>query len=651
MLTKVLIANRGEIACRIIRTCQALGIRTVAVYSDADRNAQHVNMADEAFLLGPAAATESYLLGDKIVALASLAGVDGIHPGYGFLSENPEFARACADAGIAFIGPNTEAIEQMGSKSAAKVIMERAGVPMLPGYHGDDQSDQRLTEEATKIGYPLLVKAAFGGGGKGMRIVEHGDQLAAALATARREAQSAFGNDMLLLERFLAAPRHVEVQVFADAHGHCIYLSDRDCSIQRRHQKVVEEAPAPGLSDTLRQQMGEAAVKAAKAIDYLGAGTVEFLLDAQGRFYFMEMNTRLQVEHPVTEMVTGQDLVHWQLLVASGQPLPLTQQQVEIRGHSLEVRLYAEDPQREFLPATGTLTRFEVPASLRLDSGVVEGDEISPHYDPMIAKLITFGDTRTQAIQQMSRGLQQTQLAGVTSNLAFLGRIINHPQFQAADLDTRFIDTHYAQLTGADDLRHVAAIAAALVISQPGCQRSPWHSVAGFRLNQSPVMHHHLEDDHGERYPLLVKGHWPALTVQLNEVAYQAVIGIDDDQLSLELDGHLCHWPFQRCGESVTLFLPQGPLRFDAVSHQGGDGDDSGEDALKAPMNGTVVTLLCELEQTVEAGQPLLVMEAMKMEYTITAPYAGQVLALPYGPGQQVNDGTALVTLEALEES
>ncbi|WP_028110793.1 acetyl/propionyl/methylcrotonyl-CoA carboxylase subunit alpha [Ferrimonas futtsuensis] len=650
MLTKVLIANRGEIACRVIRTCRELGIATVAVYSEADRGAQHVLMADEALLLGPAPATESYLRGDAIIELAKAHGVDGIHPGYGFLSENPDFARGCEAASIRFIGPGADAIDKMGSKSAAKMIMADAGVPMLPGYHGEDQSDECLTDEATKIGYPLLVKAAFGGGGKGMRIVNEAAELGEALATARREAASAFGNDTLLLERYLSAPRHVEVQVFADTLGHCVYLSDRDCSIQRRHQKVVEEAPAPGLSDALRQEMGEAACRAALAIDYVGAGTVEFLLDEQGRFYFMEMNTRLQVEHPVTEMVTGQDLVEWQLRVAAGEPLPLGQSQIRVSGHSLEVRLYAEDPQREFLPATGTLTRFEVPGSIRLDSGVIAGDSISAHYDPMIAKLISYGDNRNQAIAQMIRGLRQTQLAGVTSNLAFLARIVAHDDFRNAVLDTGFIARHYPALTRADDLRQRAAIAAALVASRPEDEHSPWHSAVGFRLNQRAQLGHQLEDEHGERYTLNLKGEWPAFTLTLDDQEHSVVAALDAQQVRMELDGHLCHWSYEQCHEAITLFLPDGPLRFTQVRHGTQADDEGGEDSLKAPMNGTIVALLCDLEQQVEAGQSLLVMEAMKMEYTITAPYAGKITALPFSPGQQVSDGVSLVALEAVEE-
>lgn len=654
MLTKVLIANRGEIACRVIKTCQQLGVATVAVYSDVDRGAQHVLMADEALLLGPAAATESYLKGDELIELAKRHGVDGIHPGYGFLSENPEFALGCEQAGIQFIGPTADAIQKMGSKSAAKVIMEQAGVPMLPGYHGDDQSDAKLTEEAEKIGYPLLVKAAYGGGGKGMRIVEQASELSAALATARREAASAFGNDQLLLERYLAAPRHVEVQVFADTHGNCVYLSDRDCSVQRRHQKVVEEAPAPGLSDALRVEMGTAAVKAAQAIHYRGAGTVEFLLDPQGRFYFMEMNTRLQVEHPVTELVTGQDLVHWQLKVASGEPLPLTQEQIEVKGHSVEVRLYAEDPERDFLPATGTLTQFEVPDSLRLDTGVVAGDAISSHYDPMIAKIISFGSDRNQALSRLSQGLTQTRLAGLTSNLAFLRAIIDHGDFRNAVLDTGFIERNRKALFAKDDERQLAAIAAAALLSRPKPSDSLLSLAAdglntetqGFRLNQPPQTKHHLEDEHGEQYQIALQGRWPHFTHQ----GHGITLNLIEDRISIEHDGHLRHWHCQHQGDSLTLFLRHGPLTLSPVKHLGQQAEGGGMDELKAPMNGTVVSLLCQVDDVVDAGQALLVMEAMKMEYTISAPFKGKVTALPYADGAQVNDGAELVALEALAE-
>lgn len=645
-IKKVLIANRGEIACRVIDTCRRLGIATVAVYSDADRHARHVALADEAFRLGPAEARLSYLDTERLLAVAKASGTDAIHPGYGFLSENPDFAQACADAGIAFIGPRADAIAKMGSKSAAKAIMAKAGVPMLPGYHGDDQSDQRLTEEANKIGYPLLVKAAFGGGGKGMRIVEKAEQLGAALATARREAQSAFGNDQLLLERYLTAPRHVEVQVFADDHGNVVYLSDRDCSIQRRHQKVVEEAPAPGLSDALRAEMGEASVKAAQAINYLGAGTVEYLLDEQGRFYFMEMNTRLQVEHPVTELVTGQDLVAWQLAVAAGEPLPLRQEQIKVQGHAVEVRLYAEDPQRDFLPATGTLARLRWPEGdgVRVDTGVIEGDAITAYYDPMIAKLISFGDDRLMAIRRMVQALGQCELAGITTNLPFLHRITDHPAFAAADLHTGFIEQHSDALLAPSQDAWPAAWAVALALLQ---QDDSGDVPLGWRLNAPARAQLLLEDEHGEHYPILLTAADHGWTTEHNGDTVQLAQVPCRNRLRLELNGHLKSWPCHRDEQGITVLLPGGPLRFAQVTHQGEQSQGDADKALQAPMNGTLVANLVNVGDAVSAGQALVVMEAMKMEYTISAPFAGTVTALPFAEGAQVADGTALVALEA----
>ncbi len=644
-IKKVLIANRGEIACRVIDTCRRLGIATVAVYSDADRHARHVALADEAFRLGPAEARLSYLNTTLLLEVAQSAGADAIHPGYGFLSENPEFAQACEQAGITFIGPRAEAIAKMGSKSAAKAIMERAGVPMLPGYHGEDQSDARLTGEAARIGFPLLVKAAFGGGGKGMRVVEKADELTAALATARREARSAFGNDQLLLERYLTAPRHVEVQVFADQHGNAVYLSDRDCSIQRRHQKVVEEAPAPGLSDDLRIAMGEASVKAAKAIDYLGAGTVEYLVDEQGRFYFMEMNTRLQVEHPVTELVTGQDLVAWQLKVASGEPLPLTQAQITVAGHAVEVRLYAEDPHRDFLPATGTLARLRWPQGegVRVDTGVVEGDAITAYYDPMIAKLICFGDDRPMAIRRMVQALGQCELAGVTTNLPFLHRIADHPAFAAADLHTGFIPAHSDALFAPTTDAWPAAWAVALSLLEPaGDTALP----PGWRLNAPARAQLLLEDEHGERYPIVLTASDHGWQTERDGEIVRIALVDSGERLRLELNGHLKSWPCYREGQSVTVLLPGGPLRFAQVTHQGEHSQGDADKALQAPMNGTLVANLVAVGDRVTTGQALVVMEAMKMEYTISAPFDGTVTALPFAEGAQVADGTALIALE-----
>ncbi|HSK40851.1 MAG TPA: acetyl-CoA carboxylase biotin carboxylase subunit, partial [Arenibaculum sp.] len=449
MFSKILIANRGEIACRVIRTARHMGIRTVAVHSEADAGALHVDMADEAWLIGPPPARESYLRIDAILDVARRSGAEAIHPGYGFLSENAAFADACGQAGIVFVGPPADAIRAMGGKSEAKALMEPAGVPLVPGYHGAGQDPELLRREAEAIGFPLLIKASAGGGGKGMRVVAAAGEFDAQLAGARREAASAFGDERVLLEKYLTRPRHVEIQVFADRHGNCVYLFERDCSIQRRHQKVVEEAPAPALPPGTRQRMGEAAVAAARAIGYVGAGTVEFLLDEDGAFYFMEMNTRLQVEHPVTEMITGQDLVEWQFRVAAGEPLPVGQDDLAISGHAIEVRVYAEDPARDFLPQTGRLDHLAFPEPgphVRIDAGVRAGDRISIHYDPMIAKLIVWDHDRPAAVRRLRAALGATQIAGLNANVGFLSAIAAHPAFLAADLDTRFIERHHADL-------------------------------------------------------------------------------------------------------------------------------------------------------------------------------------------------------------
>ncbi len=650
-IRKVLIANRGEIACRVIRTCQTLGIRTVAVYSDPDRHSLHVQQADEAFRLGPAPVGESYLRRDAILAIAKRSGCDAIHPGYGFLSENPDFARACEGAGIRFIGPTADAIDKMGSKSAAKAIMEAAGVPMLPGYHGDDQSDRRLIAEAEQIGFPLLVKAAFGGGGKGMRIVERAEALPEALNSARREAQSAFGNPHLLLERYLTTARHIEVQVFADTQGHCLYLSDRDCSIQRRHQKVVEEAPAPGLSDALRREMGEASVRAAQAIDYVGAGTVEYLLDDQGRFYFMEMNTRLQVEHPVTESVTGLDLVAWQLAVAAGEPLPLRQSEVQIQGHAIEVRLYAEDPHRDFLPASGQLKHLQWPgAGVRIDTGVAQGDSITPFYDPMIAKIIVAGASRNEACRNLAQALRQTRISGPVVNLGFLLHIAEHPAFIDAQLDTAFIERHLDQLLAPPKDRDLAATATALYLLTQGTPADSGEADAllGWRLNAPRQARLVLEDDQGETQAIALHsgpdGAWQ------DEQGRRLALHCDPAELQLSCDDTLLRWPFHQDDDgSVTLQLADGPLRLKRYRYRPQQEAGDAAKALQAPMNGTHVANLVEVGDEVAEGTALVVMEAMKMEYTISAPYAGTVTALPFRSGDSVSDGTPLVVMSPSE--
>ncbi|MFO7536608.1 MAG: acetyl-CoA carboxylase biotin carboxylase subunit, partial [Chloroflexota bacterium] len=465
MFKKILIANRGEIACRVIRTARKLGILTVAVYSDADRDALHVTMADEAIYIGPSPSRESYLVVERIIDAALRTGAEAIHPGYGFLSENANFCRACKEKKLVFIGPPAAAIEAMGSKSAAKNIMEKAGVPLVPGYHGEDQDPSLLKKVSDQMGYPVLLKATAGGGGKGMRQVWAAEEFEEALASAKREARSSFGEDTMLVEKYLIQPRHVEIQVFCDQHGGAVYLAERDCSVQRRHQKVIEEAPAPGVTDALRKQMGEAATRAARAINYQGAGTVEFLLDRAGSFYFMEMNTRLQVEHPVTEMITGQDLVKWQLQIASGEKLPLTQEHIRINGHALEARIYAEDPANDFLPASGTLTFLQPPEEsdhVRVDTGVLQGDEVSVYYDPMIAKLIVWDESRDKALHRLTKALAEYRIAGMATNIDFLYNLVCCEAFKRADIDTGFIEKHYEEIfhSSQHDISQGVALAA-----------------------------------------------------------------------------------------------------------------------------------------------------------------------------------------------
>lgn len=667
MFTKLLIANRGEIACRIIKTAQTMGVRTIALYSDADKDARHVAMADESFYLGGSAPADSYLKADLIIEIAKKSGAEAIHPGYGFLSENAEFARKCEQNGIAFVGPGSDAIDAMGSKSAAKKIMSNANVPLVPGYHGDDQTDVTLMAEAKAVGFPLLIKAAYGGGGKGMRIVENESEILEAIKSARREAISSFGNDKLLMERYLRQPRHVELQIFADTHGNAIYLSDRDCSIQRRHQKVVEEAPAPGLSDELRAQMGNAAVAAAKAIDYVGAGTVEFLLDTDNSFYFMEMNTRLQVEHPVTEMVTGQDLVKWQLVVASGGELPLRQDEVRIHGHSFEVRIYAEDPQNEFLPASGKLNFLREPEQnrhVRIDSGIRENDVISNFYDPMIAKLIVWDESRPRALQRLVHALESYQISGLKHNIEFLANIAEHPAFAAADFCTDFIERYGDTLIGDAAIEADTALALAglfQVLSRKQAAKtlainsadphSPWGLVSGFRLNSSSVHHVSLLTDTAtvtQQHDLVITAVGEQYQLCLNEQVLNLAGELKADLLLAEINGHKSKVPVSHQGDDFTLFLPSGSYHFKAILAQVAEEVVNHADKLKAPMNGTVVTHLVEVGEQVKAGQGLLVMEAMKMEYTIEAPYDGVVSEFYFQSGELVSDGAQLLNVEPL---
>ena len=665
MFTKLLIANRGEIACRIIATAKSMGVKTVAVYSDADANSRHVAAADEAFYLGGSAPAESYLRGDAIIDVAKRSGAQAIHPGYGFLSENAEFARSCEQAGIEFVGPGSAAIDAMGSKSAAKEIMTQAKVPLVPGYHGEDQANDLLLSEAEKIGYPLLIKAAYGGGGKGMRIVESKGELQEAIDSARREAASSFGNDKLLMERYLRQPRHVEVQVFADKHGNCVYLSDRDCSVQRRHQKVVEEAPAPGLSDELRKQMGEAAVAAAKAIDYVGAGTVEFLLDTDNSFFFMEMNTRLQVEHPVTELVTGQDLVEWQLKVAEGQTLPLQQDEIRIQGHSFEVRVYAEDPQNKFLPASGKLDYLREPAEnryVRIDSGIREADVISNFYDPMISKLIVWDEDRKLALQRMVNALNDYKIVGLKHNIAFLRSIILHPAFANENFSTDFIDRYNTELLAVDNTDNLNVLAmaglyqvlsrkqqAVATLNQQNDKVSPWNNLAGFRLNQVNQHQVRLLDDNQQQIELRITEVNSNYSVYVDDQEIQLTGSLEDNLLKVQLSDHQFSLQVAQIGDDFTLFLETQQHHFKAIQAQELEQEDSGADKLKAPMNGTIVTHLVEVGAEVEAGQGLLVMEAMKMEYTIEAPFAGKVSEFFFHPGDLVNDGAQLLDMSEAE--
>jgi len=663
MFNKILIANRGEIACRVIKTARRMGIRTVAVYSEADANARHVRLADEAVLLGPAAARESYLVADKIVEACKRTGAQAVHPGYGFLSENADFADALAANGIAFIGPPASAIRAMGSKSEAKKLMGKAAVPLTPGYHGDDQTPELLHKEADQIGYPVLIKAAAGGGGKGMRLVEKSEDFPDLLASCKREAISSFGNEHVLIEKYITKPRHIEIQVFADSLGNCVYLFERDCSVQRRHQKVLEEAPAPGMTLERRRQMGEAAVAAAKAVGYVGAGTVEFIANQDGSFYFMEMNTRLQVEHPVTEMITGQDLVEWQLRVAAGQSLPLAQEQLQIRGHALEARIYAEDANKGFLPSTGKLVRLTPPAeslNVRVDTGVEEGDEITPFYDPMIAKLIVWDEHRDAALARMRKALADYQVAGVTTNIDFLSRLVACPAFAGADLDTGLIERQKeflfpAALAVPRDALLVATVGellweqheAKLAAKTSGDPWSPWHARDGWRMNLSAARMIGFKDGdslieahvryQGDRWQITING----------ETTLARGKKLEGDRFAVEIDDRRLMASVVAVDSKRSIFLNGATftlLRDDPLHLVEAGGAQGG--GLTAPMPGKVVALLAQPGQKVEKGTPLLILEAMKMEHTITAPATGTVKAFCYAAGEQVADGAALVEFE-----
>jgi 3-methylcrotonyl-CoA carboxylase alpha subunit len=661
---KILIANRGEIACRVIATARRLGVRTVAVYSDADAQARHVQWADEAVHVGGAAARDSYLQWQRIIEAARSSGAQAIHPGYGFLSENEDFAQACADAGLVFIGPPPSAIAAMGSKSAAKALMERAGVPLVPGYHGQDNDPALLAREAGRIGYPALIKASAGGGGKGMRRVERAEDFAAALASCQREAKASFGDDHVLVERYVTRPRHIEIQVFGDSHGQVIHLGERDCSVQRRHQKVLEESPAPGLSAKRRAEMGAAAVAAAKAVGYVGAGTVEFVAeeldDGDIKAYFMEMNTRLQVEHPVTEAVTGLDLVEWQLRIAAGERLPLTQEQLVMRGHAIEARICAENPDNNFLPATGTLhvtrwpehvafVRDEVLA--RVDSGVGEGDAITPYYDSMIAKLIVWGENRAQALARLDAALRDTHIVGLNTNVAFLRRVVRSHAFGTADLDTALIERERAALFGAPALppelaaagvaAHVLAAEAALEDADPWSRRDGWRLHGGARRRLSlelagaplAVALERLHD--GATLLATAGGRWSFAARSLGGARHEVTLGDRRTVLTVYAQP-----------ESYAVFADAGSAivsEYDPIAHAGDHAGEAGR--LTAPMPGKVIAFHVKAGDTVKRGQPLAVMEAMKMEHTLNAPRDGRVLELLYAAGDQVAEGGELLRL------
>ncbi|MCK5893544.1 MAG: acetyl/propionyl/methylcrotonyl-CoA carboxylase subunit alpha [Endozoicomonadaceae bacterium] len=650
-ISKLLVANRGEIACRIFKTAKRLGLQTVAIYSEPDSHTLHRECADEAYCVGPAAAADSYMNIPAILAAARESGANAIHPGYGFLSENAGFAQTVIDAGLQWIGPQPAAIKAMGLKSQAKRLLESAGIPLLPGFHGHNQQDDTLRNAARRIGFPLMLKASAGGGGKGMRVVESEQAFAEALAGARREAMKSFADDTMLLEKYLPSPRHVEVQIFFDTQGSGVYLADRDCSVQRRHQKVVEEAPAPGLNSTTREAMGSAAVAAGKAIGYTGAGTVEFLLNPDGQFYFMEMNTRLQVEHPVTEMVTGQDLVEWQLRVADGQPLPLTQEQITVTGHSVETRLYAEQVQQEFMPATGQVTSLRFPDEshqIRVETGIRTGDRISPYYDPMLAKLVVWKATRNKAIASMVTALQETRISGVSTNRDFLLRVLRNPEFCAVNFSTGLIEQHRSSLIDDNPLDRLLSLAVAAVwqlhCATDQCNSDPWLSGNGWRMNLPAVT----------RFRFATKGEVINIQVLADNHCYHCLI--NDEKLTLEqptvtLDGvtltgqYAGQFFIDSHQSTLTVISDHLTLPLSVPDFNDQQESGSGLSGLNAPMNGTIVSIQVKSGDQVSENAPLLIMEAMKMEHTIRAPRNGEVADLFYKKGDLVEEGAPLLAM------
>jgi 3-methylcrotonyl-CoA carboxylase alpha subunit len=666
MFNKILIANRGEIACRVAATARRMGVRTVAVYSDADASAKHVAACDEAVHIGGSAPKDSYLQWQRILDAAKATGAQAIHPGYGFLSENEAFANACAEAGLVFIGPPASAIQAMGLKAESKRLMESAGVPLVPGYHGADQDPHMLQHEADRIGYPVLIKASAGGGGKGMRAVEKAEDFAAALASCKREAINSFGSDAVLVEKYAQRPRHIEIQVFGDTHGNCVYLFERDCSVQRRHQKVLEEAPAPGMTPELRAQMGAAAVAAAKAVNYVGAGTVEFIVEQppEGgmRFYFMEMNTRLQVEHPVTEAITGLDLVEWQLRVASGEPLPLKQEDLHIHGHAIEARICAETPDNQFLPATGRLEVYRKPAcisfergSVRVDDGVREGDAISPFYDSMVAKLIVHGRTRAEALARLDAALAETRIVGLSTNVQFLRHVVASPSFAQANLDTALIPREAGVLFNQDkvgrNLAVAAAVAQTLLAERATEGKDPFSRRDGWRPHGLTVRRFDFEYQGEALQASLTYLHDGALQLAFNEssglLAFDALPADTGTLMDLRFMGQRQTVQTWQRDEIVHVFCDLGATtitELDALAHAGEVAHEGGR--LTAPMPGKVVSFSVKAGDVVKRGQPLAVMEAMKMEHTIAAPADGTVAELLYAPGDQVTEGAELLKIQ-----
>jgi 3-methylcrotonyl-CoA carboxylase alpha subunit len=665
MFKKILIANRGEIACRVAATARRLGVRTVAVYSDADAGAKHVAACDEAVYIGGSSPKESYLQWQRIIDAAQATGAQAIHPGYGFLSENEEFAQACANAGLVFIGPPASAIQAMGLKAESKRLMEQAGVPLVPGYHGAQQGTALLRQEADRIGYPVLIKASAGGGGKGMRAVDKPEDFESALDSCKREAINSFGDDAVLIEKYVQRPRHIEIQVFGDTQGNCVYLFERDCSVQRRHQKVLEEAPAPGMTEAMRRQMGEAAVAAARAVNYVGAGTVEFIVEQRGEgemtFFFMEMNTRLQVEHPVTEAITGLDLVEWQLRVAAGEPLPLKQEQLRIRGHAIEARICAENPDNNFLPATGRLQVYRKPActafeigTVRVDDGVREGDEISPYYDSMIAKLIVHGDTREQALARLDEALAQTRIVGLATNVQFLRHVVKSPSFAQANLDTALIQREQAVLFHQEPvglpLAAAAAVANTLSAERALEGHDPFSRRDGWRSHGVATRRFAFEFGGQPAHADLTYLHDGGLRLTVGETSGTLSFAPVDGGLDIAFAGQRITAQVHASGEMDHVFTPRGAtqiLAIDLLAHAGEGEADTGR--LTAPMPGKVVSFAVKAGDAVRKGQPLAVMEAMKMEHTIAAPADGTVAELLYAPGDQVAEGAELLKIAAAQ--